>query len=616
MNDSTINNSIFKSRKSITSHLVAFENEINNKKREKEKTLQKIHFNEEKNLKEGINKLVSVMALIIRKKIKIVNIIISLLILFQIILGFTSNNYFTLKKEKCSEMNKKEEIEEFISSGRGESKKIILDCLTQILTRGYGNNSEILENSNDIKYPYYGLNCYPNCNLKIIYKNQFSSDKVVTSLRWICVILIIIIEILLIYKYNLEVDVLKTYNKACDEDSIFTTGLWKYLLLEMIILGIFSPPGYDKIIYGNMLNGTYIYSLDSLIMLLYILKFFYLLKVITSFTIWSSDKVYKIGIKHKLTIGTSFIIKAQFKYSTYIFMGISFICLVGIFGFLLRTFEYGFEPEKNFKYNGNAINNPNFEDYTDTFWVIIITMMTVGYGDIFPSTHFGRVVVFFSALCGTILTSTLIAAMGSFVTFSPKEKKVHNIIHKNKQISETEHYSVFLIMKILKLAKIKKDSKVNIEEDEKLNKSLLNGKKSKNYVKINKSSLRDYLNCLISVKATAVKFYRLNKISKTNTIHSDELLSELDKKFHKDSENIAPLVDDIRYIFKLTNTIRSSEKEINKCLINLKIEQDNIAEYLIKYNQFHYDLFNKRKSQSQNLNLMEEKKKKVAFSGV
>jgi potassium intermediate/small conductance calcium-activated channel subfamily N len=351
-------------------------------------------------------------------------------------------------------------------------------------------------------------------------------------------------------------------------------------------------------------------------MLLYILKFYYLLKVITSFTIWSSDKVYKIGIKHKLTIGTSFIIKAQFKYSTYIFMGISFICLVGIFGFLLRTFEYGFEPEKNFKYNGNAINNPNFEDYTDTFWVIIITMMTVGYGDIFPSTHFGRVVVFFSALCGTILTSTLIAAMGSFVTFSPKEKKVHNIIHKNKQISETEHYSVFLIMKILKLAKIKKDSKVNIEEDEKLNKSLLNGKKSKNYVKINKSSLRDYLNCLISVKATAVKFYRLNKISKTNTIHSDELLSELDKKFHKDSENIAPLVDDIRYIFKLTNTIRSSEKEINKCLINLKIEQDNIAEYLIKYNQFHYDLFNKRKSQSQNLNLMEEKKKKVAFSGV
>ena len=125
MNDSTMNNSIFKSRKSITSHLVAFENEINQKKREKEKTLQKIHFNEEKNLKEGINKLVSVMALIIRKKIKIVNIIISLLILFQIILGFTSNNYFTLKKEKCSEMNKKEEIEEFISSGRGESKKIV-----------------------------------------------------------------------------------------------------------------------------------------------------------------------------------------------------------------------------------------------------------------------------------------------------------------------------------------------------------------------------------------------------------------------------------------------------------------------------------------------------------
>jgi hypothetical protein len=293
-------------------------------------------------------------------------------------------------------------------------------------------------------------------------------------------------------------------------------------------------------------------------------------------------------------------------------MLISFISLIGIFGFLLRTFEYGFESNENFEYKGNAITNPNFQHYTDTFWVIIITMMTVGYGDIYPSTHFGRIVVFISALFGTILTSLLIAAMGSFVTFSPKEKKVHNIIYKNNKINECEKFSVFLIKKILLLAKIKKGSKINFEKD-------LNSKNDINESILNKEkfTLRDYLNCLINVKASAVKFYRLSRIAKTNTIHSDELLSELDKKFHKDSENLAPIVDDIRYINKLTNNIRVSEREINKCLINLKKEQDEIGNYLVEYNNFHYNLFNK--SNLNNNHKIEdngEKKKKVAFFGV
>ena len=612
MNEEVINNSIQKrggDRRS-TLGLATFENEINQKKREKEKTLQKIQYNEEKNLKEGVSKLVSVMALIIQKKIKIVNIIISFLILLNIIFGFISHNYYILKDEKCSNITSINEIENFISSGRGDSKKIIFNCLTNTFTRGYGNNSEIIEKTNSIKYPYYRINCEKNCDLKIIYKDAFSSNNLVTSLRWICVIFIIGIEILLYYKYSLEIDVMKTFNIACEEDSIFTTGLWKYLLLEIILLGIFSPPNYDKIISGKMLNGSFTYSIDSLIMLLYIIKIYYILKVIASFTIWSSDQVSQIGIKHKLNIGTSFILKAQFKYSSYLFMLISFISLIGIFGFLLRTFEYGFEPNENFQYNGNAITNPNFEDYTDTFWVIIITMMTVGYGDIYPSTHFGRIVVFISALFGTILTSLLIAAMGSFVTFSPKEKKVHNIIDKNNKIKESEKFAVFLIKKILLLAKIKKGSKIYFDKE-------FNNKNEINNIFHNKKfTLRDYLNCLISVKAAAVKFYRLSKIAKTNTIHSDELLSELDKKFNKDSENLAPIVDDIRYINKLTNNIKISEKEINKCLINLKKEQDEIGKYLIQYNNFHYDLFNQNHLNNKFGNNEGEKKKKVAFYGV
>ena len=67
----------------------------------------------------------------------------------------------------------------------------------------------------------------------------------------------------------------------------------------------------------------------------------------------------------------------------------------------------------------------------------------------------------------------------------------------------------------------------------------------------------------------------------------------------------------------MTNNIRVSEREINKCLINLKKEQDEIGNYLVEYNNFHYNLFNK--SNLNNNHKIEdngEKKKKVAFFGV
>lgn len=56
-------------------------------------------------------------------------------------------------------------------------------------------------------------------------------------------------------------------------------------------------------------------------------------------------------------------------------------------------------------------NGMDFSKYSNCFWCIVITMTTVGYGDFFPRTIPGRIVIFFTSITGVTLVSLLVVAI-------------------------------------------------------------------------------------------------------------------------------------------------------------------------------------------------------------
>ena len=57
---------------------------------------------------------------------------------------------------------------------------------------------------------------------------------------------------------------------------------------------------------------------------------------------------------------------------------------------------------------------------------IIISMTTVGYGDFFPGTDFGRLIIIFTAFWGTFLISLLILIAANIFELEDKEQKALN----------------------------------------------------------------------------------------------------------------------------------------------------------------------------------------------
>jgi|LauGreDrversion4_2_1035121.scaffolds.fasta_scaffold2947386_1 voltage-gated potassium channel len=54
----------------------------------------------------------------------------------------------------------------------------------------------------------------------------------------------------------------------------------------------------------------------------------------------------------------------------------------------------------------------------DSIWVILLSVSTVGYGDIFPETDYGRLVLVLHQVIGVVVLSTLVAVVQSKLSLS------------------------------------------------------------------------------------------------------------------------------------------------------------------------------------------------------
>ena len=133
-----------------------------------------------------------------------------------------------------------------------------------------------------------------------------------------------------------------------------------------------------------------------------------------------SLRLYKaFGIKADY----KFALKAYLKYNSYSFIFVTMLLSTVVFGVVLRAFEKNTGSERN-----------NFNYIWNAFWVIIVTMTTVGYGDMYPITHLGRVTVIIACIVGAIVLTFFVSALNSALELDPKEKEASQMFEKNKNI--------------------------------------------------------------------------------------------------------------------------------------------------------------------------------------
>lgn len=72
--------------------------------------------------------------------------------------------------------------------------------------------------------------------------------------------------------------------------------------------------------------------------------------------------------------------------------------------------------------------NSNFSHITTAMWNMMITMLTIGYGDVYPKSHMGRLIGIVIASWGSFYVSLFVVALNNILEFESPEKKAFMLL--------------------------------------------------------------------------------------------------------------------------------------------------------------------------------------------
>ena len=378
------------------------------------------------------------------------------------------------------------------------------------------------------------------------------------------------------------------------------------LIINCVINLIFFPPKVNKIFIGKQHNIIYIYSLNSIFLIIEMFKVINIYKAVF-YLFPFNNLLYK-------TICSSNMVKMDFKFMFKFILNMypfAFILLNFIFiGILVSILIYCVEYF-SLDINDKLLNNKGINDLKDFYSEITLFCFFVlksVHGNIKTNTILGSIILLVGGTLGLFISSYFIYYVNLLIEFKPEEKQAYSKLVKLLNPSNNEHKAANLIKVFLLMKKIYIDNK-NIRDEYKLKKennfkgnynknnnfnfgmnesidSLTNASQSNEYK--DKKKFLKFLCSEFILKAKLInecKNFKNNLlIARNNSLSFNDVLKTLGEKMNA---NLTQLNNKIEVLIqndqKFINFMKFQENSL-KNVRNLVKIQDNIINYLIEKN--------------------------------
>ena len=311
------------------------------------------------------------------------------------------------------------------------------------------------------------------------------------------------------------------------------------LVLELFVCSIFLPPYISTTFSGQMLNGTYTYSLGQITLTIMLLRTYLIVRLYEHYSKWTNSKAQNICTKYSAIPDFVFALKSDLKVKPFITIGVTMTSLIIVLGIAVMMAEMTFN------------SGLRMDQLTNNEWMIVITMATVGYGDFYPSTHQGRFFCIIACVSGMILVSGMIVALNLASEFTSEQKQAYrNIKTEHKEDRRSEAAS-----NVIKIA--------------------FQAKRSRGLIKRFKLAL--------ILKKSVFDFQRALIDEKTIQVNSVEMLCELHNAIegcYNDMKKNIVVIPDLQ---QRMCTLKNSQGTLEEKVDNILKQQAQIADYLNKY---------------------------------
>lgn len=227
--------------------------------------------------------------------------------------------------------------------------------------------------------------------------------------------------ILCCFKYYFRHQLMLIKNDLYPIEFFVLTNLFPVFVFELI-LSIISPSifyvGYSISTYNSTINLSVEYSINGILQLINILKFFH--QLLESFTTLKFNElsIHRINkLSHTKALSWWSPLKNFITNNSFEFMIYSFLLSMMLFSSSALLLE---RPVA-------IMANSNFNSWQNSLWFTIITMTTIGYGDVGPKSMPGRILIVFIVLWGNFWNSIFLTTIIPFLQMNVQEKKALNL---------------------------------------------------------------------------------------------------------------------------------------------------------------------------------------------
>ncbi|KAJ1491322.1 hypothetical protein T484DRAFT_1774734 [Baffinella frigidus] len=190
------------------------------------------------------------------------------------------------------------------------------------------------------------------------------------------------------------------------------------------------PPWYTFEFYSTSVENVIVYRAETLGALANVCRLYLLWWIYTNWMLADLPNRHTVAHFAKVKFGSMFALKRALNSWNAIghILGL-WVLVIIVFGYFYRCFEMtscqlpGSTHPECARTEAKTWFLPDmsdtYEKHNDPYmwnscWFIFITMTTVGYGDITPNTHLGRIIATSACFCGLTITACGIATSACF----------------------------------------------------------------------------------------------------------------------------------------------------------------------------------------------------------
>ena len=273
-----------------------------------------------------------------------------------------------------------------------------------------------------------------------------------------------------------------------ENEPFFTRSVLVRLIFQSAVLLLCPLPFLSKTrvcTLNAMTNMKFCYNANDLLQIMQFFKLQFVVKaflVNSEFSSGSASRVCAIyGIKNTNT----FVIKCMMKEMPLKFILSMFLFGIFVFGYALRVAEAPLSV---------ADSSVNLSDLLSCMWVAMLGMTTVGYGDLYPRTTLGRVIVMVGCVYGMIVVSLMVNFVSQELELSPGECKAFTAINRLSIQNEIKTASGEIVNQLGKYQTLKRKGQPKAAERNKILQNVLGKNKEIKQLNNDYKNMTDFNN--------------------------------------------------------------------------------------------------------------------------